>query len=220
MVNVLDGKKLVCIFAHPDDEAFGPAGTIAKFSERGEVELILVTDGDDKTRPKPKLVEKRKKELEESAEILGIKKIHRLNYKDGELSNNIYHEVAEKIKKILDEVKPDTLMAFEPRGISGHIDHVFCSMVTSYLFEKLPYAKTLLYHAITSERTDEIDDYFIYFPDGYDKDEIDLEVDVSEFWDKKVDAMLAHKSQIEDAERILKRYEGHPKRDYFLVKKK
>ena len=37
---------LVCIFAHPDDEAFGPAGSIAKFASERDVYIICVTNGD------------------------------------------------------------------------------------------------------------------------------------------------------------------------------
>ena len=39
-------KPLVCIFAHPDDEAFGPGGTIAKFAKKRPVYLICATKGE------------------------------------------------------------------------------------------------------------------------------------------------------------------------------
>jgi len=39
-------KPLVCIFAHPDDEAFGPGGTIAKFAKQRPVYLICATKGE------------------------------------------------------------------------------------------------------------------------------------------------------------------------------
>lgn len=216
-------EKLVAIIAHSDDEAFGPAGTLAMLTDKGkEIHIICVTDNDDKTIvDKPKnLAEIRKKELKKSAKVLGVKKVHFLGYKDGELSNNAYHRIAEDIKEILDKVNPDTLLTFEHRGISGHIDHIVCSMVTSYLFEKLAYVKNILYHAILKEYTDNMVDYFIYFPDGYEREDIDLVVDTKDYWDKKVEAIKAHESQVGNAKEVLSMFEDREKADHFLVKSK
>lgn len=218
----MDKRSYVCIFAHPDDEAFVAGGTIAKYASRGDdVYLICVTDGDDKTNgEKENLPKIRQKELKKSAEILGIKKVFNLGYKDGELRNNIYHEVAEKIEKILTELKPDTLITFEPRGVSGHIDHMFCSMITSYLFRKLTFIKRVLYAATTKKVSREMKDYFIFFPPGYDKSEVDKVEEVGKYWDKKIKAIMAHESQIENPDELLERLEKSSKEELFLVKKR
>ncbi|MBI2637373.1 MAG: PIG-L family deacetylase, partial [Candidatus Sungbacteria bacterium] len=44
-------KTIVAIFAHPDDEAFGPAGTLAKLALAHDVYVICATKGEagDKT---------------------------------------------------------------------------------------------------------------------------------------------------------------------------
>jgi len=42
---MLNNKTIVAIFAHPDDEAFGPAGTLAKFAETNTVYLLCATKG-------------------------------------------------------------------------------------------------------------------------------------------------------------------------------
>src|SRR6185312_17447051 len=97
-------KKLVVgIFAHPDDETFGPGGTLCKFAEEGnEVYIICATSGETATGVKDKkLGEERRIELKNSAEILGIKKVFFLDFQDGDLSNNLYHEIASKVEKIL-----------------------------------------------------------------------------------------------------------------------
>ena len=66
----------------------------------------------------------------------------------------------------------------------------------------------------------EVQDYFIYFPKGYKKSQIDKVVDIKDVWDTKVKAMMAHKSQIKDAKRILEFSSKMPKKEYFLVTKK
>lgn len=218
--------KLVAIFAHPDDEAFGPGGSLAKFSEKHEVHLICVTNGNDKTRAYEEgitqkgLAKIRKTELRKSARILGIKRVYFLDYEDGELRNNIYHEVAGKIEKILKTIKPASLMTFEPRGVSGHIDHMFLAMVTTYLFQRLNFVKKLYYYCLNREERKAIEDYFIYFPPGYSPSEIDLTFDVSKYWDRKVKAILTHKSQIKKEEEIMEWLAKLPKKEHFLVLEK
>lgn len=214
----------VCIFAHPDDEAFGPGGTIALLAGKQDVYLICVTNGDagdcsiEKAR---ELSEIRHDELLTSAKILGVKKVFFLDYKDGCLSNSMYHDIASKIEQVLHDLKPDTLLTFEPRGISGHIDHIAVSMITTFLFKKLSFVKKLMYFCISDKhRTLEGDDYFIYFPPGYNRNEVDEVVDITSVWEQKVTGMKTHNSQKHDGERILEVLEQLPKEEYFLVEEK
>jgi len=224
MLQYFQMKPLVAVFAHPDDEAFGPAGTLALEAKKCDVYLICVTNGaagKNSSRSKKNLAEIRKKELKASAKILGIKKIFFLNYEDGTLCNKIYHELAEKIEEKLKELKPDTIITFEPCGISGHIDHIAVSLITTFVFKRLKFINTLLYHCVDKREGDEFgDSYFIYFPPGYKRSQIDKTVDVSSVWDTKTQAMFAHKSQKHDAEMILKFRASRPKEEYFLVEGK
>ena len=217
-------KTIVCIFAHPDDEAFGSGGTIAKLAKTNDVYLICATKGESgKERGKkgPKHLGKiREHELLASAKILGAKKVFFLGFKDGELCNNLYHKLATKIEYILKKLKPEIILTHEPRGGSGHIDHIAVSMVTSFVFERLPFIKTILQHCLTERRARKNKGYFIYVPPGYTDSEIDLKVDVRDVWDIKKKAMMSHKSQIHDVKRILKRSRGFPKVENFLVKSK
>ncbi len=218
--------KVVCIFAHPDDEAFGPAGTIAKFAENGEVHLVCVTNGNDKNNGNKKLVIIRDKELRESSKILGVKAVYCLKYPDGGLCNNKYHEVVGKIEKILKKIKPDTLITFEPKGVSGHIDHVFCSLITSYIFRETRYIKKVLYYCMPKITSLLMKDYFIYFPPGYTKKDVDEVIDISKYWDLKIESIKAHESQKKDVERVLNLLRlGNflkflPKEEYFLILKR
>jgi LmbE family N-acetylglucosaminyl deacetylase len=212
--------NIVCIFAHPDDEAFGPSGIIAKWSKQNNVYLICVTDGSNPNSGIQKLDLVRRKELNTSAKILGVKKVFYLNYVDGNLSNNIYHKVANDVEKILLKLKPEALLTYDQKGISGHIDHIFTAMVATYLYYKLGFIKKIYYSVMLKMKEYSIDDYFIYIPDGYSKDEVDLIEDVEEVWQKKISAVKAHKSQKEDGDYILTMMENSPKEELFLIKEK
>jgi LmbE family N-acetylglucosaminyl deacetylase len=220
-------KKVVAIFAHPDDEAFGPGGTLALLAKEAEVTLICVTNGaagECAIIHDESLEDVRKHELHKSAEILGIKKVIFLRYHDGKICNDLYHEIADKLHPLLVELKPDTLISFEPRGVSGHIDHIAISFITTYLFQKLPFIKQLLYFCLHQTQRARMEatfaDYFVYFPDGYTDAEIGKVVDITTVLDTKITAMRAHASQEHDVERILHVQATLPREEYFLVKKK
>lgn len=216
-------KKVVCIFAHPDDEAFGPAGTISTLSKTHDVYIICATSGEggkDSSGSKD-IAKTRRQELRASAKILGAKEVFFLGFKDGTLCNNIYHELAEKIQQISDPLEPELFITFENKGISGHIDHIVVSFVATFVFYTVSYGRELWYYCITREKSDEFRrDYFIYFPKGYTRPKIQKTVDVSAVWDTRLKAMYTHVSQKHDAERIIRVINKHPKEEHFLVLKK
>src|SRR6266404_5171494 len=208
-------KSVVGVFAHPDDEAFGPSGTLAKFAKEGrDVYIICVTRGEagqnlsDKTQD---LQDIREEELQKSAKELGVKEVFFLDFKDGTLSNNLYHEVAGKIQEQLEKLEPEIVITLEPHGVSGHLDHIAVSFITTYVFEKLSFIKELWYFCITQEaqkvNMQHLGEYFIYFPSGYKKDDITKTIDVSSMWEQKIAEMKQHESQKPDVDANLKALE-------------
>ncbi len=213
-------KNLVCVFAHPDDEAFSTGGSIAYFADKGaQITLVCITNG--ASFGKEKLAEIRKRELLNSANILGIKDVVFLGFQDGDLNNNNYHLVTEKLKKILERIKPDTLLTYYLDGVSGHLDHVAVSLECSYLFERLRYIKNILYFCNSKGEKKLVGkNYFIYFPEGHDKKDADWVLDVGEYFDKKKRAMLAHKSQRGDAIWLLTFLRKYLKEELFIIRRK
>jgi LmbE family N-acetylglucosaminyl deacetylase len=222
-------KPILAIFAHPDDEAFGPAGTIAQLAADREVYLICVTDGgagemEEGLRLRSgnkSLAEVRKEELGESAGILGVKQIFFLDYADGSLSNSFYHEIAGKIQKIVEDIQPEVLVTFEPRGMTGHLDHIAVSMITSFVFDKSPNLSELWQYCLDEQQRSAFgDDYFIYAPEGYAEEDISKTVDVAGVWGKKLEAINKHQSQKHDIEAFLKQNKDLPKVENFIIKRK
>lgn len=224
-------KRLLAVFAHPDDEAFGPGGSLAKYAAEGvEIYLLSATKGErgqwsrytgkerDSSRKNKGLAEVREKELLRSAEILGVKKVEFLGYTDGQLGNAIYHELADKIIKRIAEFKPQVILTMDRLGVSGHLDHIAVSMITTFSYLKSKHGKKLYYHVLPKERYNkQLTNYFIYFPEGYDKRDITTRVDYSSFWQTKKKAMMQHKSQTKDVENLLKMFGNWPKIDHFIL---
>lgn len=216
--------NIVCVFAHPDDEAFGPGATIYKLAQKNTLRLLCVTSGDADKRFTNHNINKlgkiREKELLASCKILGVKSVDFLGFKDGSLCNNNYHPVAEKIKVYLDKYKPDTILTFDKSGVSGHLDHIAVSMICSFLFERLDYIKKIMYYCEDYRLKKLIKNYFVYFPEGYKKSQVDLVVNTMPYLKTKIQAMKAHVSQIDDVKWILGSFKDFLLGEYFIVKTK
>lgn len=214
-------KNILCVIAHPDDEAFGPSGTLALLSKKHNVHIVCVTDGASDVRFHPmgeKLAAIRSKELQASAKVIGAKSVQFLGYKDGSLCNNLYHEIAKKIEVLCESLDVRLLITQEPRGVSGHLDHVALSMISTFVYEKQPSIEAVWYSCITKEVRASIPNYFIHFPDGYERKDIDLVLDISSVLDQKISAIKCHASQIKDVERILNRLPNFSPEECFLVR--
>ena len=217
------------MFAHPDDEAFGPGGTIAKYAhEDVEVHLLCATRGEagdlhenGRSGNKEKTIsEIREEELHQAGEVLGIKQIDCMGFPDGKICNNLYHTIGKKIEEKINEFQPQIILTFDKLGVSGHIDHMAMSMISTYVFIHSSIPKKLYYWCLPKRFTEEMPEYFIYFPEGYEDKVIPTTIDTSPYWDKKVDAMYRHKSQQHDIDMILSHFEKLPKEEYFLRRMK
>jgi LmbE family N-acetylglucosaminyl deacetylase len=128
-------RKLLAILAHPDDESLGAGSTLAKYAAEGvETSLICATKGergwmgDEQDHPGfKKLGEMREQELLCAADTLGIKRVHFLDYLDGDLDQVPVQEAVEKIVALIRQIRPQVVFSFGPDGVYGHPDHIAIS---------------------------------------------------------------------------------------------
>jgi N-acetylglucosamine malate deacetylase 2 len=216
-------KTAFALFAHPDDESFGPGGTIALLAKTHDVFLICATKGEvgeDHSASKESLSNKREKEVIRAAQLLGIRHVFFLGHQDGQLNNNLYHIIAKQIEDLATKYKPELFLTYENRGISGHLDHIAISMITSYVFYKLDYVRELHYFCIDESQRGIGQTYFVYFPPGYSGKEITKRVNVTSVLQQKLAAIQAHASQIKDVEKILQKHTGKRVEECFIIIRK
>jgi LmbE family N-acetylglucosaminyl deacetylase len=215
-------QKVLCVFAHPDDEAFGPGGTIALWAKQGkQINLLCITKGEaGMNNSDGDICDIRTKELKSSAKILGIEKIEHLDYLDGEIGNKAMIEIEKHIINKINAYQPDTLLTFNLDGVSGHLDHIAVASATTQAFKKTTHPKNLYYFSNTKIVSEELKNYFVYAPPGFTPDQVDEVIDVSSVWEAKVKAMYCHQSQIEDVKWILPLEERAGKKELFLIRKK
>lgn len=115
--------RLLAIIAHPDDEILF-AGLLLKLKKKGwDLFEIILTEGGGGVSliniGKEKLKERRKKEGELFAKLIGIKKIFWLKEEDGFLSQN--NELIKKLVVIIRKIQPDLVILLNPEDY--HKDH-------------------------------------------------------------------------------------------------
>lgn len=224
-------KVIFGIFAHPDDEAFGPGGTLIQETDAGaELHLITLTAGDAGRNPDnyENLAEKRLEEWRAAGKILGASSMTFLDYKDGKLSNTFLIEIVPKIveiieKKTLDQDCEIELMSFEFGGISGHIDHIVAARAAAHAFYMKqpvdPRFSRLRLFCLPRSLQPSPDTSWLFMDHGYSDTEISEVIDVTPAYERRVAAIQAHKSQRVDGKYILKRFvDTTSQYDYFIVR--
>lgn len=214
-------KKLIFgIFAHPDDEAFLPSGSFLKWVEHGaELHLICATRGEKGQNPDhmSDLGMTREAEWRAAGKLLGARTQTQLGYKDGELSNHLFHSIANDVSQAIMSILNKhgqsaaiDFVTYEECGITGHLDHIAMSYVTTYVFTKLGpdldkahHKSRLLYACACRAISPDADTSFVYMPKGHKHSEIDITEDVTSQLSKKQQVMLAHHSQRRDAKHII-----------------
>jgi len=133
-------KKILFVFAHPDDETFTAGATIAKYAAAGDTEISLLCAtrgqagkcGEPPICSREELPKVREQELREAAAILGIHNVDVLDYEDKHLADVPLPELAGKIEATIRQYQPQVVVTFAPHGISGHPDHHAISLATDH----------------------------------------------------------------------------------------
>src|SRR3972149_3677547 len=123
-------KRILLLLAHPDDETFGPGGTIAKYADEGaEIYLATATRGEVGMGGDPPFTDPahprggRAAELQCAAGILGIRKVSFLGFLDGQLASTPRERIVEKAVEQIRWTRPPVLIGFGPEGVSRHPAH-------------------------------------------------------------------------------------------------
>lgn len=176
--------------AHPDDVELGCGATIAKEISLGKkVGIVDLTRGELGTRGSADL---RDKEAAKAAEILGVSVRENLRFRDGFFKNDEAHQL--EIIKMIRKYQPEIVLcnAIDDR----HIDHGKGSKLVSdaCFLSGLRRIETSLEGINQTEWRPKLVYHYIQWKNI----EPDFLVDVSEFMQKKLDAVMAYGSQFYD----------------------
>jgi LmbE family N-acetylglucosaminyl deacetylase len=134
--------KLLCVTAHPDDEAGAFGGTLLLYHERGvETYIVCLTAGTaarnrGTARSDKELASLRREEFAASCKVLGVTQGEVLGYADSKLDRADLYQVAGDLVRFIRQIRPDVMLTFGPEGgLTGHIDHAMAGNFATMAFE-------------------------------------------------------------------------------------
>lgn len=146
-------RALLAIFAHPDDESFGPGGTLARYAHEGaEVWLACATDGNAGTVDAALLTgyastsQLRAAELCCAAQTLGLAGVDWYGYRDSGMAGaaeNLHPDSLHQapLEKVVGQIvasirrhKPQVVICDNQFGGYGHPDHIKLHQATMEAF--------------------------------------------------------------------------------------
>jgi N-acetyl-1-D-myo-inositol-2-amino-2-deoxy-alpha-D-glucopyranoside deacetylase len=165
---------LMCVHAHPDDEAISTGGILARYAAEG-IETVLVTCtngelGDGPAGAKPgepghtekEVVALRRAELEASCAALGVGHLELLGYHDSGMmgwpQNDAPEafwradvgEAADRLAGLMARYRPQVVVTYDEHGFYGHPDHIQAHRVTVAAIERTGTCDKLYYPAVPS----------------------------------------------------------------------
>ena len=208
---------LVCVHAHPDDEALFTAGITSHYGALGyRVVLITCTNGqlglDSHARPgsdplhdDEETCATRAAELQRAAIVAGFTRVVTLGYDDSGMKgwpqndladcfiNADVAAVARTIAAILDEEQATVVVTYDENGFYGHPDHIMANVVTRAAIERVQGAtqKGVFLPAWILDAAHTVSD-----------DMVASTMDVRSFATRKHRAIATHASQVDNADLV------------------
>lgn len=180
---------VLAIGAHPDDVELACGGTVALLAGRGRrVGILHLTRGESGTRGTP---EEREEEARAAAEVLGAERVDFLDCGDGALRHGRVEE--DRLVALLRELRPEIVLG--PPEIDRHPDHGRAHRLV---------ADACFYAGLAARAPQRGEPHrpgavFSYMQHHHF--EPDFLVDVSDAWQKKVDALACYRSQLHRVDR-------------------
>ncbi len=198
-------KSAMSIHAHPDDQDFTVAGTLAKWARAGcKIVSVIITSGDsgsnDPSREagyKPELARLREDEQCAANKVLGIEETVFLHYPDGELVASI--QLRKDLTRQIRRFKPEVVVAGDASSwyygneYINHPDHRAAAEAATYAV--FPSAGTrMIFADLLDEGLPPHNVKRLYI---HGNDKPDTWVDISDTLDTKIEALKKHVSQVD-----------------------
>lgn len=201
--------RVLVVLAHPDDPEFFCGGTLALWAEQGSwISYCLLTRGDkgDEHGSDPsELAATRELEQRAAAQVLGVAEVTFLNYPDGYLVPDL--ELRREVVRAIRKVKPTVVVTCDPTNFFpndryiNHPDHRAAGQVT--LDAVFPAAGSRMFFPellVEGLEPHKVSQVYVAMPQTPN-----TVIDVTAMFERKVEALRRHASQIADPDALLLR---------------
>jgi LmbE family N-acetylglucosaminyl deacetylase len=200
------------VTAHPDDVDFGSAGTIAAFTAAGlDVTYCIATSGEaggsDRTMTRADMAALRQDEQRAAAAVVGVSDVRFLGHPDGIVVAN--RALRRDISRVIRQVRPERVLTQSPERnlefiFASHPDHLAtgeAALDAVYPDARNPFAHPELLDDEGLEPWS-VPELWIMGPGGQSAG---VAVDTTATVERKVAALMCHKSQMPDPDAVAQR---------------
>jgi len=162
----------MAVHAHPDDEALGTGGVLARYAEEGVTTvLVTCTNGelgdapggvkpDDPAHDEGVVVPLRRRELEASCQALGVSHLELLGYHDSGMEGWPQNKAADafwqapveraghQLAELMRTYEPQVVVTYDENGFYGHPDHIQANRITHAALVECGIPDKLYYTAV------------------------------------------------------------------------
>lgn len=200
-------QTILVILAHPDDPEFFCGASIARWTSLGHtVHYCLLTRGDkgvrDRTVDPAELSRAREIEERGAADVLGVQQLVFLDFEDGYLVPDLVARKA--VVRAIRKFRPDIVVSCDPTHIFGentinHPDHRAAGQIVVDAF--FPAAGNPMYFSdlIDDENLEPVSPKEIWLSVTSTPN---ITLDVTSYWERKIEALHCHVSQIGDMNQL------------------
>lgn len=191
--------RVLVIVAHADDMEFFAGGTVAKMVAMGMEVYQIITTNNEKgsfTIPREAMIrQSREEEAKRASEFLGLKETLFFEYPDGELNRHDSWELKGKYMRAIRLIKPDILMTWDPFApYEPHPDHRTVGICACEAAEFAHMPAYFPEHKEEGLEPHYVAEYYYFAKYPWNSNKF---VDISQTLEKKIEALLMHKSQME-----------------------
>jgi LmbE family N-acetylglucosaminyl deacetylase len=206
-LDLTDVGRVLVVTAHPDDVDFGFAGSVATMTDAGvEVTYCIITDGDaggaETGIPRDEMAPRRREEQTKAAAIVGVHDVRFLGYSDGRLECTL--DLRRDISRVIRQVRPHRVYSQSPERIwdriyASHPDHLAAGEAT--ICAVYPDARNRWAHPeLEAEGLEPWTVHEVWMSGG--PHAATHYRDITSAVDRKVHALMSHKSQLPDPKAI------------------
>lgn len=219
MEHTVNGEKLslLAIFARPEEEAFGPSGTLAKYAGEG-VRVSLITAARELANlmtlriadPSLVMLNPRARETLCSCRAAGISRLC-LDHASAYVPMHYHQMLQERLVRLVREVQPQVIVTYAPNGLADEIQDKVLNELALYAFEHAgdyaeypehfrdglnPYTPSKLYYSVLPQSW--VARWGLQGLSGVPDTQVTTVLDVSPYSDMKLKAVYCQRHHSQD----------------------